>query len=120
MAKSWARSFYRSPEWERVRRAALVRDHGMCQHPGCNHPAQEVHHIIHLTPDNINDATISLNLDNLQSLCRECHMREHYDERVRGVSYANRIRMQHSDILDDITFVDGVPVPLERAKGGNK
>ena len=40
-------------------------------------PAVEVHHITELTPDNINDPSVSLNLDNLVSLCRECHRARH-------------------------------------------
>jgi 5-methylcytosine-specific restriction endonuclease McrA len=38
--------------------------------------AEEVHHIIELTPENINDPSIALNLDNLMCLCHNCHTRE--------------------------------------------
>ena len=47
-------------------------------------PAEEVHHIIHLSPKNINDPSISLNMDNLISLCREHHFEEHRGEHGRG------------------------------------
>ena len=40
-------------------------------------PAEEVHHIIKLTPANIDDPEISLNLDNLVSLCHDCHAKRH-------------------------------------------
>lgn len=35
--------------------------------------ATEVHHIIELNPNNVNDPNICLNESNLQSLCHECH-----------------------------------------------
>lgn len=36
-----------------------------------------MHHIIHLTPDNVNNPEISLNQDNLMLLCNECHNKIH-------------------------------------------
>ena len=71
MAKEWAKAFYNSPQWQAVRREVLRRDHYTCAH--CYGRAEEVHHIIELTPDNINDMNISLNPDNLISLCHDCH-----------------------------------------------
>ena len=40
-------------------------------------PAEIVHHKIPLTPDNINDLSVSLSWDNLQALCRRCHAEVH-------------------------------------------
>ena len=37
----------------------------------------EVHHIVHLTNDNVDDPNISINLDNLILLCKECHNKIH-------------------------------------------
>lgn len=36
-----------------------------------------VHHIVELTPANINDPNISTSLDNLVSLCDLCHKKVH-------------------------------------------
>lgn len=36
-----------------------------------------MHHIVELTPMNITDYNVSLNLDNLVSLCFECHQKKH-------------------------------------------
>lgn len=80
LAREFARQFYKSAAWQQARRLALIRDHGLCQTPHCYMPAEEVHHIIELTPDNINDPRIALSLDNLTCLCRECHMRLHRGE----------------------------------------
>jgi 5-methylcytosine-specific restriction endonuclease McrA len=46
-------------------------------------PAVEVHHITELTPDNINDPSVSLNLDNLVSLCKDCHADRHRARQMR-------------------------------------
>lgn len=71
MAKEWARSFYNSKLWKSVRLEVLRRDHYTCAE--CFSRAEEVHHIIELTPENITDARISLNPDNLRCLCHDCH-----------------------------------------------
>lgn len=58
----------------------MARDAWLCQDclkRGRYTPAEEVHHIRELTPDNINDPSITLNPDNLVSLCRECHKQRH-------------------------------------------
>ena len=70
--------FYKSRVWLKVRQTILMRDNYLCQH--CGKPATEVHHIKHLTEDNVNDPNISLNPDNLVSLCWVCHRREHKGE----------------------------------------
>lgn len=36
-----------------------------------------MHHKKHLTPKNINDPEITLNWDNLELLCLDCHQKEH-------------------------------------------
>ena len=36
-----------------------------------------MHHIEELTPFNITNPEITLGFDNLELLCRECHLREH-------------------------------------------
>lgn len=74
--QAWAESFYSSGAWKHVRELAKKRDHYLCVdclREGKVTPAEEVHHIIPLTPENIGDPMIALRLDNLKSLCRECH-----------------------------------------------
>lgn len=72
MAKPWAKAFYRTKLWQDARTYALKRDRYLCQR--CKTaPATEVHHKVELTPDNINDPNVSVNPDNLMSLCGSCH-----------------------------------------------
>ena len=82
MARDFAKSFYNSKAWEQVRQSVLMRDCFLCTK--CGRPAEEVHHKKHLTPDNIDDPSVSLNMDNLMSLCRECHFEEHRGEHAKG------------------------------------
>ena len=82
MAREFARSFYASKEWEQVRRYVLMRDRYLCQK--CGAPAQEVHHKVHLSPENIWDVKITLNPDNLMSLCKDCHFAIHEEDKAKG------------------------------------
>lgn len=73
--REFARSFYASKEWRQTREFIFQRDKGLCVR--CGRPGEIVHHKIHLTPENIDDPTVTLNEDNLELLCRDCHGVEH-------------------------------------------
>ena len=78
--QKWAEGFYKSPAWRHVRDYCMSRDKYLCRdcmQNGMYKPAEEVHHIEELTQQNIHDPNISLNPDNLVSLCRECHRARH-------------------------------------------
>ena len=75
MAKDFSAWVYNSRRWKDiVRPQVLRRDHYTCAI--CGGRAEEVHHIQELTPDNITDDAIVFGMDNLQSLCRDCHQAE--------------------------------------------
>lgn len=66
------RGWYGKGSWKRARMQALNRDHWLCQEclrQGRVRTAKEVHHLkpLELYPE------LGLELDNLESLCRECH-----------------------------------------------
>ena len=82
MARDFAKAFYNSKEWETVRQTVLMRDRFLCVE--CGRPAEEVHHIKHLTAENIGDPFITLNINNLKSLCKNCHFEEHRGEHAKG------------------------------------
>ena len=96
--KDWARNFYSSQQWQNCREYVKKRDSYLCQdclRKGFVTPAEEVHHIIPLTPSNINDPSISLNAENLISLCRECHKARHGEsqgERRYTIDEAGRVQ----------------------------
>lgn len=80
MAKDFAKAFYKSKQWQDVRQYVLLRDFNLCVR--CGNAAEEVHHIIRLTPKNIRDPLVALNPDNLESLCHDCHAAEHEADRT--------------------------------------
>lgn len=87
MAKPWAKPFYNSKEWKQLRKYILMRDRYICVK--CGQPAEEVHHVVHLTPDNITDMSVSMSPDNLLSLCKDCHFKEHVGERIEARNAGN-------------------------------
>lgn len=96
MSREFSYGFYHSKLWKDVRKTILMRDNYLCRH--CNKPAQEVHHIIHLNPDNINDQNVTINPNNLISLCKDCHFKEHYTDKGNGH------RKVTADVLPSYSF----------------
>ena len=79
MAKEFAKKFYNSKEWIKCRESYIKKVHGLCEHclkKNKYTPGYIVDHIEELTPNNINNPEITLNHDNLQYLCLECHNRK--------------------------------------------
>lgn len=78
--KEWAVPFYSSLAWKQLREYVKKRDKYLCVDclkKGKLTSAEEVHHVVTLTPENISDPSISLNEELLVSLCRECHQARH-------------------------------------------
>ena len=73
--RSVDRSFYLSKAWRDVSRSYMTSRHFVCER--CGAPATICHHKIYLNALNVNDPTISLNPDNLEALCHDCHNKEH-------------------------------------------
>ena len=74
--KEYSKLFYKSKEWERCRQNYLKSVGGLCESclsRGLITPAKIVHHKVFLTPNNINDPTITLDWNNLQAVCKRCH-----------------------------------------------
>ncbi|MCI3922500.1 HNH endonuclease [Paenibacillus sp. TRM 82003] len=77
--KEFAKSFYKSKSWRSCRDAYFVSQHGVCERcEGKNGVGKIVHHKEYLTPDNINDPSVSLNWELLELLCQYCHNVEHH------------------------------------------
>ena len=90
MAREFAKAFYKSMAWRRAREAYIdVRksvDGGLCEL--CQEePGVEVHHKIFLRPENIDDENITLNPENFELLCYNCHQMEH--EAARKIAQLN-------------------------------
>lgn len=87
MAHDYARPFYKSTTWQKCRRAYIISQHGICER--CDGAGKIVHHIIEITPANINNPDVTLNWDNLQLLCQDCHNIKHHggEATVEGVAF---------------------------------
>jgi 5-methylcytosine-specific restriction endonuclease McrA len=75
MAKDYAISFYKSKSWRKARESYYKSKFGLCER--CGEPGDIVHHKEYITPENINDPNITLDFDNLELLCQDCHNKEH-------------------------------------------
>jgi len=68
-------NFYKSPSWLAARELKIVSVYGICER--CGQIGIEVHHKDRLSIENVSDSSVSLNQDNLELLCRDCHNKEH-------------------------------------------
>ena len=73
--REFAKEFYLSKAWRKVREYIFHRDAGLCVR--CGDVGEIVHHKVHLTPANLSDSDVALGEDNLELLCRVCHTIEH-------------------------------------------
>ena len=71
MALDYSKSFYNSTAWKKLRLYICESRFWTCEE--CGEYGDQVHHIIEITPENINNPNITLNEENLQLLCEECH-----------------------------------------------
>lgn len=92
--QDFARIFYSSKAWKDCRKAYTKSKGGLCERclsNGLITPGEIVHHKIHLTPDNISNEDITLNWNNLQLLCRDCHAATHKPAKRFSVDEMGRI-----------------------------
>ena len=93
--------FYHTPAWRRARKLALQRDNFLCQE--CLRKkritkATEVHHVKAIS----GHPSLALTLDNLESLCWDCHeltkpkkRREKTNLRARVICIRDGIEKEH-------------------------
>lgn len=78
--------FYKTKLWQDCRRSYIKKVGGLCERclaKGIIRHGDTVHHIVYLTPANINCPEVTLNHDNLQLLCRDCHAEIHHKTQKR-------------------------------------
>ena len=84
--KEFARKFYSSKAWQHTRAAYAKSKRNLCEvclEKGLYKPCEIVHHKVELTPDNIDNPDITLNWQNLQCVCRDCHAMIHDRRNLR-------------------------------------
>ena len=80
MSQGEQAQFYKTKAWQNCRDAYFRKVGGLCEKCKANGlivPAEIIHHKVHLNAVNIYDPTVTLNPDNLEALCRNCHGAEH-------------------------------------------
>jgi len=78
--KDFATSFYKSKAWKNCRDSYMESVSNLCEDclaKGLYTKAEIAHHVIPLTPENIEDPAIALSWSNLRAVCRECHAAAH-------------------------------------------
>lgn len=95
------KEFYHSALWKKVKRNIWIRQCLMCNR--CHKPVYVdglsewipkeqrrtgiVHHKIYLNDINIDDPNLTINEDNLEGLCKECHELEHHKDEIVRIEY---------------------------------
>ena len=93
MARDFSRDFYHSRQWKAAQasymRLPVKTTRGICPPLMCERcyeltgqlvPAEIVHHKTFLSPENIDDPSVTLSHDNLMRVCRDCHARLHSND----------------------------------------
>ena len=88
------KDFYQSKAWKDVRKTIWLKQNLLCNRchkpvyvdgisewiPKENRRTGIVHHKEYLNEVNIDDDNITLNEDNLEGICKECHEKEHHQD----------------------------------------
>jgi 5-methylcytosine-specific restriction endonuclease McrA len=94
------KGFYKTSAWLKCRAAYIKSVGGLCERclkDGKIVPGYIVHHKCYLNATNIQDPSITLNWDNLEYLCHDCHNKEHFKE-----STAPRYKIRTDGTVDII------------------
>lgn len=81
--KEYAKGFYKSKAWKQASRLYMMQHNYICER--CGGVATICHHRRYITPANIGDLSITLNPDNLECLCQDCHNKEHFQRESKPV-----------------------------------
>lgn len=98
MSKDFARAFYNSTAWKHCRAEYAKSQRYLCEdclQKGILTPGEIIHHKQPITPENINDPSVTLSFDNLKMVCRKCHAEEHGQ------------RQRRYKVLSDGTIITG-------------
>ena len=95
--KPYAVAFYKSKAWKDCREAYARSKGGLCERclkDGKYTAGEIVHHKVNLTPTNIHDPNVTLNWDNLELLCMDCHAAEHGSKKRYKVDAMGNVQVK--------------------------
>lgn len=98
------KQFYKSSEWKKLSEAYAKSVNYLCERcikKGIYKCGHIVHHKIYLTDDNYTDPNISLNWDNLEYLCMDCHNNEHMSKHDNIIwdDNGNIIKVERKELI---------------------
>lgn len=99
--KKYTERLYKSKAWQRCRNEYAKSVGHLCEcclKNGIYKAGEIVHHKEHITKENINDINVTLNWDNLELLCRDCHGRRHGRTKRYKVDECGRVSIKHSPL----------------------
>lgn len=75
---------YKSKRWQKLRHQKLILNPlcERCLKSGIYNSAYIVHHKEYVTDLNYENDNVFFNINNLESLCLDCHNKEHFSEEV--------------------------------------
>lgn len=96
------KEFYQSKAWKDCKKEVWLKQNLLCGI--CNKPVYVdgispytpkqnrrtgiVHHIEHLNDNNVYDDNVTLNINNLIGVCKECHEKEHHTDVATRKGYS--------------------------------
>lgn len=94
MSYGLRKEFYNSKLWKNVKKSIWLKQNLLCNRchrpvyvdgiseytPKENRRTGIVHHKIYLDNSNVYNDEITINEDNLEGLCKECHEKEHHQD----------------------------------------
>ena len=86
--------FYKSKEWKETQRLYKLSKLNTCER--CGGLGKIVHHKNYISVENINNPDITLNFDNLELLCQDCHNKEHFEKSDYFFDEQGMIHPKHS------------------------
>lgn len=74
---------YKSKRWQKLRKQKILLNPfcERCLLKGIYTPAYIIHHKEYVTDKNYEDDNIFYNIDNTESLCLDCHNKEHFGDK---------------------------------------
>lgn len=88
------KKIYKTKRWQKVRKAVIFRDKGICYFCGKLISGRaNVHHLVELTDQNYLDENIAFGMDNLVTCHHECHN-----------EYHERFGLKPSIVQDDLSI----------------
>lgn len=84
--KEFAKQFYKSKAWQQTRESYAKSKSYLCERclkKNLIVHGDIVHHKVYLTPENISNPSVTLDWNNLELVCRDCHAEEHTGRKKR-------------------------------------